>query len=97
MLSDLKDYGYVTGAYLGVNVQNVDETSASMYEVDMIIQECTKQAEQLLVLKKELEDDIAMFSIPEETAEELAEQAAETGTEEAVPTEVTETEGNIEE
>jgi hypothetical protein len=66
-----------------------------MYEVDMIIQECTKQAEQLLVLKKELEDDIAMFSIPEETAEELAEQAAET--EEAVPEETAETEGNLEE
>lgn len=79
------------------NAASAQETSASMYEVDMIIQECTKQAEQLLVLKKELEDDIAMFSIPEETAEEFAEQAAETGTEEAVPTEVTETEGNIEE
>ncbi len=30
-ISDLIDYGYVTGAYLGVSVQNTDEESASMF------------------------------------------------------------------
>ena len=33
MISDLMDYGYVTGAYLGVSVQNVDESAASMYNI----------------------------------------------------------------
>ena len=31
IISDLMDYGYVTGAYMGVTVQNVDASSASMY------------------------------------------------------------------
>ena len=31
MISDLIDYGYVTGAYLGVTVSNTDEESASMF------------------------------------------------------------------
>ena len=31
MLEDLKDYGYVTGAYLGVSVQSMDQTISSMY------------------------------------------------------------------
>ena len=31
IISDLKDYGYVTGPYLGVTVQNMDPSSASMY------------------------------------------------------------------
>ena len=34
IISDLMDYGYVTGAYLGVTVQNMDET-ASMYGLPM--------------------------------------------------------------
>ena len=35
IISDLIDYGYVTGAYLGVTVQNTDEDSASMYNLPM--------------------------------------------------------------
>ena len=31
MVSDLIDYGYVTGAYLGVTVKNTDAESASMF------------------------------------------------------------------
>ena len=31
MFTDLIDYGYVTGAYLGVSVENVDEEAASRY------------------------------------------------------------------
>ncbi len=31
MINDLIDYGYVTGAYLGVTVQNMDPASAEMY------------------------------------------------------------------
>ena len=33
MLGDLIDHGYVTGAYLGVSVKNVDESSAAMYNL----------------------------------------------------------------
>lgn len=31
IIGDLRDFGYVTGAYLGVTVQNTDAESASMY------------------------------------------------------------------
>ncbi len=31
MIADLVDYGYVTGAYLGVTVQNMDPASADLY------------------------------------------------------------------
>ena len=31
IISDLIDYGYVTGAYLGVTVSNTDEESAAMF------------------------------------------------------------------
>lgn len=31
IISDLKEFGYVTGAYLGVTVQNTDAASASMF------------------------------------------------------------------
>ena len=33
MISDLMDYGYVTGAYLGVTVRNTDEAAAAMYNL----------------------------------------------------------------
>ena len=33
MIDDLVEYGYVTGAYLGVSVQNTDETAAAMYNL----------------------------------------------------------------
>ncbi len=35
IISDLMDYGYVTGAYLGVTVQNMDASTASMYGLPM--------------------------------------------------------------
>ncbi len=35
MISDLVDYGYVTGAYLGITVQNMDPDSATMYGIPM--------------------------------------------------------------
>jgi len=35
IISDLMDFGYVTGAYLGVTVQNMDPSSASMYGIPM--------------------------------------------------------------
>ena len=35
IISDLVDYGYVTGPYLGVTVQNMDPSSASMYGLPM--------------------------------------------------------------
>ena len=31
IISDLMDYGYVTGAYMGITVSNTDETSAAMF------------------------------------------------------------------
>ena len=33
MIDDLIDHGYVTGPYLGISVQNVDEASAAMYNL----------------------------------------------------------------
>ena len=43
MLNDLKDYGYVTGAYLGVMVSNMDAETAAYYgfPVGVYIQEVT--------------------------------------------------------
>ncbi len=35
MISDLMEYGYVTGAYLGVSVYSVDEDTAKMYNFPM--------------------------------------------------------------
>ncbi len=35
MITDLIDYGYVTGAYLGVTVRNMDAESASYYNLPM--------------------------------------------------------------
>ena len=35
IISDLMDYGYVTGAYLGVTVRNMDSEAASMYGLPM--------------------------------------------------------------
>ena len=35
MIESLKEYGYVTGAYLGVSVYNVDEDTASMYNLPL--------------------------------------------------------------
>ena len=35
MLEDLRDYGYVTGGYLGLEVSNMDETDAKLYGLPM--------------------------------------------------------------
>lgn len=35
IISDLVDYGYVTGAYLGVTVRNMDADSAAMYNLPL--------------------------------------------------------------
>lgn len=43
MLTDLKDYGYVTGAYLGVMVSNLDAQTAAIYRLPLgaYVQEVT--------------------------------------------------------
>ena len=43
MLNDLKDYGYVTGAFLGVMVSDMDKATASYYgmPVGAYVQEVT--------------------------------------------------------
>ncbi len=35
MITDLIDYGYITGAYLGVSIQNMDAESAAYYNLPM--------------------------------------------------------------
>lgn len=79
------------------NAAGAQETSASMYEVGTILEECTRQTQELVGLKEELEKNLALFVVAEEETEELAEEIAaedsateatepETG-EEAVPVE----------
>lgn len=86
------------------NAAGAQETSASMYEVGVILEECTKQTKELVVLKEELEKDVAWFTVAEETdAEALpeevsdepvveSEEATEEPVEEAVDSEPVETE-----
>ncbi len=57
------------------NAAGAQETSASMYEVSTILEECTRQTQELVGLKEELEKDIALFTVAEEEAEELLEEA----------------------
>lgn len=81
------------------NAASAEETSASMYEVGTIVDECTKQTQELAVLKQELENDIALFSLNAEkmngdvakdepaeegSAEEVTENGAGSEDEEAV-------------
>lgn len=56
------------------NAAGAQETSASMYEVGTILEECTRQTQELVVLKEELEKNIALFNVAEEEAEELLEE-----------------------
>ncbi len=58
------------------NAAGAQETSASMYEVGTILEECTRQTEELVVLKEELEKNLALFIVAEEEAEVLAEEVA---------------------
>ncbi len=58
------------------NAAGAQETSASMYEVGTILEECTRQTQELVGLKEELEKNLALFIVAEEEAEELAEEAA---------------------
>ena len=66
------------------NAAGAQETSASMYEVSTILEECTRQTQELVVLKEELEKDIALFTVAEEEAAELLEEAAEESASETV-------------
>ena len=57
------------------NAAGAEETSASMYEVSTILEECTRQTGELVVLKEELEKNLALFSVAQDTVEEVAEAA----------------------
>ena len=59
------------------NAAGAQETSASMYEVSTILEECTRQTQELVGLKEKLEKDIALFTVAEEEVTELLEEAAE--------------------
>lgn len=77
------------------NAAGAQETSASMYEVGAILEECTKQTEELVALKEELERNVARFTVAGEAMEEmLAEVEASAEAVEAVAeeTEAEETE-----
>ena len=54
------------------NAAGAQETSASMFEVGTILEECTRQTGELVVLKEELEKKLALFTVAEEETEELA-------------------------
>ncbi len=61
------------------NAAGAQETSASMYEVGTILEECTRQTQELVVLKEELEKNIASFKVAQAEAEVLPEENAGTG------------------
>ncbi len=75
------------------NAAGAQETSASMYEVGMILEECTKQTEELVGLKAELEKNVALFTVAEAQLEEVLEEAGAEEAEAAV-VEATEAEEN---
>lgn len=54
------------------NAAGAQETSASMYEVSTILEECTKQARELVALKEALEKDVAMFTLQVNEAAEVS-------------------------
>ena len=79
------------------NAAGAQETSASMYEVGLILEECTKQTGELVVLKEELEKNIAWFTVAQEAAEDVSEElvaATEDLKEEASPEQTTDTESD---
>lgn len=62
------------------NAAGAQETSASMYEVGTILEECTRQTKELVVLKQQLEDNMTMFTVSAEEAEaEVVEEGTATG------------------
>lgn len=69
------------------NAAGAQETSASMYEVGVIVQECVEQSKQLIVLKGELEREIASLKTGTGQTEPRSGQAAEAA-EEEVPEEL---------
>lgn len=71
------------------NAAGAQETSASMYEVGTILEECTRQTQELVGLKEELEKNLALFVVAEEETEEPVEG---TPAEEVAVTEATESE-----
>ncbi len=58
------------------NAAGAQETSASMYEVSTILEECTRQTQELVLLKEELEKNTAMFTLATKDVEELSEEVA---------------------
>ena len=68
------------------NAAGAQETSASMYEVGTILEECTRQTKELVVLKEDLEKNLAMFTLVEESSEEvLTDEATESEAEQSAP------------
>jgi len=61
------------------NAAGAQETSASMFEVGTILEECTRQSGELVVLKEELEKSLAWFVVAGEEAEALVEEVAGEG------------------
>lgn len=58
------------------NAAGAQETSVSMYEVSTILEECTRQTQELVLLKEELEKNTAMFTLATKDVEELSEEVA---------------------
>ncbi len=78
------------------NAAGAQETSASMYEVGLILEECTRQTQELVVLKDELEQNIAKFTVsmvvPEEACEPVPEDVQTDANTEEFPVASEETE-----
>ena len=55
------------------NAAGAQETSASMYEVSTILEECTRQAQELVALKEALENGVARFTVATAEAEVIEE------------------------
>jgi len=58
------------------NAAGAQETSASMYEVATILEECTRQAKELVTIKQELENGVSRFTL-EGTKEPSVEESPE--------------------
>ncbi|MDO5545003.1 MAG: trypsin-like peptidase domain-containing protein [Eubacteriales bacterium] len=67
MFDDLIDYGYVTGAYMGVSVENVDEESASRYGLPtgayVVSVEPDSAAEKAGIEVKDIITDVGGYSV----------------------------------
>ena len=67
MFDDLIDYGYVTGGYMGVSVENVDEEAASRYSLPtgayVVSVERDSAAEKAGVQVKDIITDVGGYSV----------------------------------